>query len=85
MFTGLSRDYPGTVPTFSWDFLGKFAYVFPFFHKKGQNINKADPHPFPGQSRKLFMFIGFEVPQLQAHAKTECPIFANRALNRQNY
>ena len=31
---------------------------FPFSLRKRQHINKFDPHPFPGQSRKIvFMFI----------------------------
>ena len=52
IFTGLSRDYPGTVPAFSWDFLGILFMCFPFPPGKGETHKQLEPHPFPGQSHK---------------------------------
>ena len=55
--TKCSRDCPGIVLGLSRDCLGIFLRMlfmcFPFRPRKGQNINKFDPHPFPGQSREV--------------------------------
>ena len=56
MFTELSRDYPGTVPGLSRPFpetSWKFCLCVSLFLEKGQRLNKLDPHPFPGESRKV--------------------------------
>ena len=57
MFTGLSGDYPGTVSAFSWDFLLILFMCFLFSPREGQHINKFEPHPFLGQSRKVVYVI----------------------------
>ena len=48
------------VPGLSWDrpsiflrYPRKFVYVFPFSPTQRQHISNFDPHPFPGQSRKV--------------------------------
>ena len=53
MFTGLSRDYPGTVLAFSADFLGIMFMCFPFCPGRTKTHKHFDPHPFPGQSREV--------------------------------
>ena len=63
MFRGLSRDYPGTVPACSGDFLGILFMCFPFFQEKGKHINKMTPTHFRDNPAKLFMFIGFSAPR----------------------
>ena len=61
---GLSRDCPGTLPAFSWDFLGILFMCFPFSSGKGETHKQFDPHPFPGQSREVvLLFIGFFLPR----------------------
>ena len=61
---GLSREYSGTVPAFSSDFLRFSVYAFPSFPKKRQHINKFDPACSRDNPEKLFMFIGFFLPEL---------------------
>ena len=57
-FTGTIPDCPGTVPAFwgeiSWEFC---LCVSLFVHNKGQHTNKFDPHPFPGQSREVVLYL----------------------------
>ena len=52
MFTGLSRDYPGTVPGLSRPFpeifLGILFMCFPFSPGKGETHKQFDPHPISG-------------------------------------
>ena len=45
---GLSRDCTGTLPAFSWDFLGILFMCFPFSPGKRETHKQFDPHPFPG-------------------------------------
>ena len=54
-------DYPGTVPAFSYDFLG-ILFMVPFLLGKREHINKIDPHPFSGQSRKVVYVNWFHSP-----------------------
>ena len=51
-FTGLSQEYPGTVPAFCENFRG-FNLCISFFPQETCNTNNFDPHPFPEQSRKV--------------------------------
>ena len=67
MFTGLSRDYPGTVPglcrpfpEISWEFC---LCVSLFRQEKGKHINNLTPTHFRDNPAKLFMFIGFFSPR----------------------
>ena len=75
-FTGLSQDYPGTVPAFSWDFPGILLKLclFPCFPRKRQYINKFDPHS-RDHAETLFMFIGF-FPLLMYIACRKWPLSA---------
>ena len=57
MFTGLSRDCPGTVPSF-FEIACEFCLCVSFFPQETQHINKFDPHPFQDTPEK-FMFIVF--------------------------
>ena len=66
IFTGLSRDYPGTVPgpsrpfpEISWE-LGLCVSLFP--QEKGKHINNLTPIHFRDNPAKLFMFFGFCSP-----------------------
>ena len=44
-------------------FPGNFVYVFPFFRpRKGQHVNKFDPHPFLGQSQEVVYVYSFFRP-----------------------
>ena len=63
MFTGLSRDYPGTVPAFSWDFLGILLCVSLFPQEESETHKQFDPHPFPGQSRETVYVYCFFCPR----------------------
>ena len=67
MFTGLSRDYPGTVPglsrpfpEISWEFR---LCVSLFPRKKGKHINNLTPTHFRDNPAKLFMLIDFFSPE----------------------
>ena len=58
--TKFSRDCPGIIPGLSRDspglllrFPGNFVYVFPFSPGKRETHRQFEPHPFPGQSRKV--------------------------------
>ena len=64
IFTGLSRDYPGTVPAFSSDFLGILFMCFPFSPGKRETHKQFDPHPFPGQSREVVYVYWFFCPPI---------------------
>ena len=65
-FTGLSRDYPGTVPGLSWPFpeiSWEFCLCVSLFpQEKGKHINNLTPTHFRDNPAKLFMFIGFFSP-----------------------
>ena len=61
--TKTSRDYPRIVPAFSWDFLVILFMCLPFCPRKGQHINKFDPHPFPGQSGEVVYVCWAFVPR----------------------
>ena len=71
IFTGLSRDYPGTdpgrsrpFPEISWEFC---LCVSLFPHEKRETHEQFDPHPFPGQSREVvYVFTGFFSPCLKS-------------------
>ena len=63
ILTGLSRDYPGTVPgisrpfpEISWEFCLCVSLSSP---EKGIHINNLTPTHFRDNPAKLFMFIGF--------------------------
>ena len=67
IFTGLSRDYPGTVPglsrpfpEISWEFC---LCVSLFAQENGKHINNLTPTHFQDNRAKLFMFIGFFSPE----------------------
>ena len=62
MFTGLSRDYPGTVPglsrpfpEISWEFC---LCVSLFLQEKWKHINNLTPTHFRDNPARLFMCIG---------------------------
>ena len=55
---GLSRDSPSIFLRFP----GNVVDVLPFPWEKTQHINKFDPHPFPGQSRKVAYVYWFFSP-----------------------
>ena len=59
---GLSRDCPGILPAFSWDFLGILFMCFPFSCGERETHKQFDPPPFPDNPAKLFIFIGFFSP-----------------------
>ena len=40
---------------------------FPFSPRKRQHINKFEPHPFPGQSRKIVYVYWFFLPRILDH------------------
>ena len=64
---GLSRDCPGTLPAFSWDFLGILFMCFPFSWGKRETHKQFDPHPFPGQSREVVYVYWFFLPRKITH------------------
>ena len=67
MFTGLSRDYPGTVPRLSRPFpkiSWEFCLCVSFLpQEKGKHINNLTPTNFRDNPATLFMFIVFFSPR----------------------
>ena len=69
--TTFSQDCPGIIPRLSWDCPDTFLRLprnflfmcFLFCPRERQHINKVDPHPFPGQSRKIGCVSWLFVPQ----------------------
>ena len=65
-FKGLSRDYPRTVPKPSRHFpeiFQEFCLCVALLHQENrQHINKFDPHPLSGQSRRVVYVYCFFSP-----------------------
>ena len=74
ILTGLSRDYPGTVPglsrpfpEISWEFC---LCVSLSPGEKGETQKQFDPHPFPGQSREVVYVYWFFLPRTDKVSRT---------------
>ena len=84
-FTGSSRE-DRDCPEIFLRFPGILFMCFPFSPRRRQHINTFDPHPFPGQSRKVVYVCWVFCPLDDAHPWLGTPFRSSQvSVNSRNF